>query len=321
MRRLPARRSASQQATQWPGAFLLERRVGARGTAAVACAQRGAKMQPGMASLSDGTTPRISASRARARSSERRAEARHRAEQRLRVGMARLREQVLDGGLLDLAAGIHDDDALGHLGDDAEVVRDEDDGGAGLGLELAHEIEDLRLHGDVERGGRLVGDQQLGIAGERHGDHDALAHAAGQLVRILLEALRRARGCRPDAASRWRALRAASRSRPWCRVSVSVICRPMVSTGLSEVIGSWKIIEMSLPRIVAHLALGELQQVACPGSGSARDDAAGRRGDQAQDRQRRDALAAAGLADDGQRLAGRHAEGHAVDRAHDAVAA
>src|SRR6516164_9053074 len=32
-------------------------------------------------------------------------------------------------------------------------------------------------------------------------------------------------------------------------MSVSVIWRPMVSTGLSELIGSWKIIEISLPRM------------------------------------------------------------------------
>ena len=50
-------------------------------------------------------------------------------------------------------------------------------------LQLAEQVEDLRLDGDVERRGRLVGDQELGIAGERHGDHDALAHAAGELVR------------------------------------------------------------------------------------------------------------------------------------------
>src|SRR5262245_26973820 len=42
---------------------------------------------------------------------------------------------------------------------------------------------------------------------------------------------------------------AAPRSSPRCNVSVSVIWRPTVSTGLSEVIGSWKIIEMSLPRM------------------------------------------------------------------------
>ena len=36
----------------------------------------------------------------------------------------------------------------------------------------------------------------------------------------------------------------------------------MVNTGLSEVIGSWKIIEMSLPRTPRISLLGEQQQVA-----------------------------------------------------------
>ena len=56
-------------------------------------------------------------------------------------------------------------------------------------LQRAHEIEDLRLDGHVERGGRLVGDQELRVAGQRHRDHRALAHAAGQLVRIIVNAL------------------------------------------------------------------------------------------------------------------------------------
>ena len=46
------------------------------------------------------------------------------------------------------------------LGHDAEIVRDQDHGGAGALLQLQHQVEDLRLDGDVERGGRLVGDQQ-----------------------------------------------------------------------------------------------------------------------------------------------------------------
>ena len=50
-------------------------------------------------------------------------------------------------------------------------------------LQVAHEVEDLGLDRDVERGRRLVGDQQLRLAGERHGDHHALRHAARHLVR------------------------------------------------------------------------------------------------------------------------------------------
>ena len=35
----------------------------------------------------------------------------------------------------------------------------------------------------------------------------------------------------------------------WCVMSTSVICRPMVNTGLRQVMGSWKIMEMSRPRM------------------------------------------------------------------------
>ncbi len=58
-------------------------------------------------------------------------------------------------------------------------------------MEVLDEPHDLRLDGDVERRGRLVGDQDVGFAQQRHGDHHALAHAAGKLVRIGGELRRR----------------------------------------------------------------------------------------------------------------------------------
>ena len=54
-------------------------------------------------------------------------------------------------------------------------------------LKLADQLQDFRLDGHVERGGRLVGDEELGIVGDRDGDHHALALAAGELMRVLLE--------------------------------------------------------------------------------------------------------------------------------------
>ena len=98
-------------------------------------------------------------------------------------------------------------------------------------------------------------------------------------------AARAARG--PGAASASR--RSAGR---WC------------STGLSDVIGSWKIIEMSLPRM-ARISRSESASRSRPSKRMLPPTMRpGRRGDQAQDRERGHALAAAGLADDGQRLAG-----------------
>ena len=80
---------------------------------------------------------------------------------------------------LDDAAGIHHRDLVGAAGDDAEIVGDQDHRHVAALLLARQQVEDLRLHGDVERRRRLVGDQELGLAGKRDGDGHALAHAAG----------------------------------------------------------------------------------------------------------------------------------------------
>ena len=54
--------------------------------------------------------------------------------------------------------------------------------------ELADQRQDLRLDRHVERRRRLVRDQQVGVARERHRDHHALAHAARELVRVVVDA-------------------------------------------------------------------------------------------------------------------------------------
>ena len=76
-------------------------------------------------------------------------------------------------------------------GDHAHVVGDEEDGHLETVAELVDEVEDLGLDRHVERGRGLVGDEQLGLAGQGDGDHDALAQAAGELMRVRGEALRR----------------------------------------------------------------------------------------------------------------------------------
>src|SRR5688572_15612126 len=45
----------------------------------------------------------------------------------------------------------------------------------------------LGLDGDVERGRRLVRDDERRPAGEGHGNEDTLAHSAGELVRIVAD--------------------------------------------------------------------------------------------------------------------------------------
>ena len=60
-------------------------------------------------------------------------------------------------------------------------------------VRLDRQIHHRLLGGDVEAGGGLVGDQELRAAGERQRNDHALAHAAGQLERIGVVALLRAR--------------------------------------------------------------------------------------------------------------------------------
>ncbi len=49
-------------------------------------------------------------------------------------------------------------------------------------LQVLQQVQDLRLHGDVEGGHDLVADEQLRLEDQRAGDADALALASGELA-------------------------------------------------------------------------------------------------------------------------------------------
>ena len=94
-------------------------------------------------------------------------------------------------------------------------------------MQVGEEFEDLRLHRHVEGRRRLVGDQHVRIVGERHGDHHPLALAAGQLVRIGIDARARV-GNAHELQKLDRALRAPRALRmPPCAVSGSAIWSPI----------------------------------------------------------------------------------------------
>ena len=101
--------------------------------------------------------------------------------------MQRAAEQIRSGRRLHNLPGIHHGQAVGDVADDAEIVRDEQHGHAEALLEVEEQFKNLRLNGHVERGRRLVGDEQLRLGSESHRDHDALLHPAGELVRIIFE--------------------------------------------------------------------------------------------------------------------------------------
>ena len=250
-------------------------------------------------------------------------QARHRRQQRARVGVLRPGEDRVRTALLNLVAAIHDQHAVGHLGHHAHVVRDEDHAHVHFLLQLPDQLQDLGLDGHVQRGGGLVGDQQLRLAGQRHGDHDALAHAAGQLVRI---AVQDGTGL-GDAHAFQHAQRLGARRR-----RVQALVQPqrlgdLVAGREAGVQRGHRLLEdhghvgaaHALQRRVGrrhqvqHLAAAPAQQHA------AVDDAPAAVLHQPHQRQRRHRLARARLADDGQRLAPVHMERHVAHRFHDAV--
>ena len=104
---------------------------------------------------------------------------------------------IAGGRLLDDLTGVHHDHVIGAAGDDAEVVGDEDHRHEALALLVFEQVEHLRLHRDVERGGGLVGEEELRPGGERDRDAHALAHAARQLMRVLAHASLRDRARAP----------------------------------------------------------------------------------------------------------------------------
>ena len=185
-------------------------------------------------------------------------------------------------------------------------------------LQPVEQVQDLGLHRHVERRRGLVGDQQVRVQRERHGDHRSLAHAAGELVRVLVGALVRARD--PDPAEHLDGLLVrlllgdllVRRGRPRrsgrrpCRTGAGTSSGPgrssrssrrgsvRISSG-GSVSRSWPW-KMTSPSMIGPLGV-----------------------DEPHHRQERDALAGAGLPHDPERLARAQRERDAVDRLDQAV--
>jgi len=77
--------------------------------------------------------------------------------------VSRAREDDFGPGALHDFSSVHDRHVVRAFRNDAKIVRDEQDGHAELLLQLADQLQDLRLDRDIERGRRFVGDQKLGV--------------------------------------------------------------------------------------------------------------------------------------------------------------
>ena len=82
------------------------------------------------------------------------------AQQPGRVRMPRTLEHFARGAFLDNAPGVRDRDAVSHLRDHAQIVRDKKQRQAEIVPQARQQFENLFLHGDIERRRGLVGDEQ-----------------------------------------------------------------------------------------------------------------------------------------------------------------
>ena len=112
---------------------------------------------------------------------------RDRREQIARVLRLRREQHPLGRPLLHDLARLHDDHAVAQQPHDVEIVRDEQIAHPERLLEVLQQIEHDRLHRDVERRGRLVEDDEIGLERDRARDADAGLLAAGELVRKAVE--------------------------------------------------------------------------------------------------------------------------------------
>ncbi len=229
--------------------------------------------------------------------------------------MFRRGEHALDRALFDDLPRLHHADPLRDPAHDAEVVGDEQKRHAEPLLQIFQQRQDLRLHGDVERRGRLVGDEEVGLVGERHGDHHALALAARQLMRIAAEAPLRVGyadlGQHLDGARARRLTgEAAMEQQDFADLLLDGVQRVERGHRLLEHDGD--VVAAHLP----HVAFGQLQKFAVLEGDGPRRMPRRRVRQQFEDRQRRHRFAGAGFPDQRHRLALADIERDAIDGEH-----
>ena len=234
---------------------------------------------------------------------------RNRAQQALGIGMSGRVENVGLGAELDQVAGVHDGDAVGDVRNDGEIVRDEEHRQSEFVAEVVEQVEDLLLNGDIERGGGLVGNEQLRAVDDGHGDHDALAHASGELMRITAGAL--------FGVGDGNVAHASDRLAPCFRFGDAVMSEDgfgdLVADTHDRVEGGHGLLEnhgdaraAKLPQLVGR-QLGEMRGDAVAvleavlENDFARDDRGGRK--QAHDGERGDGFSGAGFADQAEHFA------------------
>jgi hypothetical protein len=213
---------------------------------------------------------------------------------------------LLGGAEFDETAVVEDGDAVAEVADERHGVGDEEVGETMLALEVAEEVDDLCADGDVESAHGLVEHEELWLEGKSACDIDALALAAGELVRVTVEG----GGIEADGGEEFEEAGGGERlavdgeglgedladAHAWVECGVGVLKDDLY---------------LSAKRTQPTWAGDEeifFAEVDCPGGGL----------DKAQEHAGDGALAGAGFADESESFAGLDVEGDVVDDAGDA---
>ena len=223
--------------------------------------------------------------------------------------MAGRREQRALLGIFDDSTEIHHRHAGGNVLHNGEIVRDEDVREPQTPLQIAQQIDHLRLDRNVQGRDRFVADDETRLDRERAGDADALTLAAGEFVRITGRVLRRESdqseqlrhpGLGPrvcEAVQRQRFAQRLSHGHPWIERRVRVLENDLHEAPLR-----------------AQLAMRKGKDIAV-----LEPDFSGGRFDQAQDEPSGRRLAATRFADQRERFSNVQFEAHTVDRPGDDI--
>jgi hypothetical protein len=96
-------------------------------------------------------------------------------------------EDEIGGAIFDELAGAHDGDVGGELRDYRKTMGDQEIGEVKFLLEFLKKEENLSADGDVESRDGFIGNDERGSKNQGPGNADALALAAGKLVRVAVQ--------------------------------------------------------------------------------------------------------------------------------------
>ncbi len=118
-------------------------------------------------------------------------QSRRRAQQPFRIRMPWRSQHFRHRTFLHDSSGVHHRDATRNLRHHSQIVRNEKHRKPQLPPQFREQLQNLFLHRDVQRGSRLVRDQDARASRQRHRDHHPLPQSARKLMRILPRAPRR----------------------------------------------------------------------------------------------------------------------------------